>query len=470
MLGHRRSWLACGLLVLSAAVCRADPAPPAVAQLYEDLRIAMDMKDLQAILARFSPMMQLEVSLSGGRTVDLIAICREHEALATEVKIDDTKVVGDLALVISTWAISGKTTATGEPWSTTQRQVDVLRRAGPNWEIDALYRIAGAAPGAEPAEETYQDPATGLAVSAPAKWRLYPVVLARGGAVAISPDLKAQVAWLVTDVPGTATAEEIMRSAGDVIDKLGPTANITSREPSSGPATLAGRPSYQMSRVLAPQNGPELFSWSNACLVGNTVYIASVRVCPAGDLAAHRADIERAVASTQIAEPQLAAPPPEAGRAEGRRYVNETHGCEIMAPEGWQMKVEQGEFKLQVSMREPGGASSLTLGMVAIPADAGVTAEQAVKGDDALSATIVEQFKVVRQGPTQVGDLPAYESVTQFTAAGQPRTRWRVYLIDGGRLFFIFADAVPSEKWDRLEKLFKETIQSLKLVPTQPAP
>jgi hypothetical protein len=238
---------------------------------------------------------------------------------------------------------------------------------------------------------------------------------------------------------------------------------LSFKDVTAGQWTLAGRPSYRTQRVYLVQGAPEYFAEANGVMVGTTLYMVGVHSFPASAFAEHQGQTEQAQAAMKIGEPQTTVLPPEAGRAEGRRYVNETYGCEITAPEDWETKVEQGQFKLQVSMREPNGASNITLGMVELP-DATITAQQAIEGDERLSATAFEQYKLVRQGETKVGDLPAYESVSQFTIGGQPRVRWRVYFVDGNRLFFLFADAAPADKWEKLEKVFGETIQSFKLV------
>jgi hypothetical protein len=147
--------------------------------------------------------------------------------------------------------------------------------------------------------------------------------------------------------------------------------------------------------------------------------------------------------------------------------VNETVGCEITAPPGWTTKIGQSDFELQVTMYEPQGDSSLSLGMVRLP-DPTVTAEMAILGDDGVSEQAFDGYELIKRGDTALGDLPAYESVTAFTLGGQRRQRHRVYLVDGDRLFFLFADAAPAEKWGNLTQLFTDAFQSFKL--TEPKP
>jgi len=453
---------ASALLVIVVAPCLAAPVPEGISRLYDDLRIAGEMEDMDAILGRFSPVMKLQASLGSPWLLDLATIFREREGLAVEMALDECKVVGDRALVLSTWAFSGKTTATGEAWSTTLHQVDILHHRAGNWEIVSLAVVDPEATQRKVVEGTYQDPNTGLEATAPPKWPMFALQGFRAAALAISPDLSTDMMWIVQDVPGTFTAEQVLRAADDAVEKLGAQMGLTFKDVTAGQWTLAGRPSYRTQRVYVVPGAPEYFAQMNAVMAGTTVYMVEVAAYPAPAFAEHQGQTEQAQASTKISEPQAAALPPEAGRAEGRKYVNETYGCEITAPEGWETKVEQGQFKLQVSMREPNGASNVTLGMVELP-DVAITAQQAIEGDERVSAAAFEQYQLVRQGETKVGDLPAYESVTQFSLGGQPRVRWRIYLVDGNRLFFLFADAAPADKWEKLEKVLGEAMQSFKV-------
>jgi ketosteroid isomerase-like protein len=449
-------------LATLAAPGVAEPVPAAISTFYDDLRIAIQMADLDALLNRLSPVAKVEANLGSAWMGRVAAIIQDHEALKAEVKLDEVKVVGDKALVLSTWSLTGKTKDTGEAWNTTLKECDLLDRRGGNWELTLLHPLdeAGAT---KVTEGVYQEPKAGLEATAPPKWRMLALGGNRASALAVSPDLAATVTWLVTDLPGTFTTEQIARSNQEALNKLLPAVGVTAKDVSFGLATLAGRPSFQSQQVFVASGVPEYFAQSNMCVAGSTLYAVGVSVFPAQALAGNRAGIARAVASTKITEPQPAALPAGAGQVEGTKYVNKTHGCEIAAPEGWDTKVEQGQFKLQVSMREPGGASAISLGMIELPI-ASLTAEQAVNGEDAVCEKAFEQFRMIRQGATKVGDLPAYESVTQFSMAGQLRTRWRIYLVDGNRLFFLFAEAAPADGWGRLEPVFRKTFQSFRLI------
>jgi hypothetical protein len=439
----------------------AEPVPEALAKLYDELRMATETKDTAAIVARFSPFMQLTASQGQGWLAQQAEWFRQRENLAVELKLDDVKVVGDRALVRSTWAVAGRTVETKAPWNTTLQRADWLIKRGADWLLLAAEALDPLGQ-AKVVEGVYRDEKNGLEAAAPEGWQLVPLTRARAAVVAVSPDLTVLVAWVVTDVPGTFAAEQLLRANQDAVDKLLPTLGINSRDVTFGPVTLAGRAAFRAHRVVTAEGGWELLQEDTFCVAGSTLYAVAALASPPDALKPHQAAVERAVAATKISAPQATELPPEAGRLDGRRYVNDVYGCEATAPEGWETAIQKSDWKFQVTMREPGGSSSIILGMVELPT-ANITAEQAIQGDDNMSRQIFEQFKAIRSGETTLGGAPAYEAVTQFNVGGQPRRRWRVYMMEGNRLFLLCADASPADLWDRLEKVFRGTMDSFKL-------
>jgi len=450
--------------LLLPAIGHAAPAqPPAIAGLYEELRIAIETEDVDALMAQFAPLMRLEASLRGGWVNELSTMFHQRDSVAAELRFDEVQVVGQKAFVLVTWAFSGKSAGTGEAWSETVQRADLLTQKGAGWQVFASDRVDQEALKAKVTDGQFVDPDSGLEVTAPPNWRVLPMAGARACVAAFSPDLNASLTWLVSDLPGTFTTEQLARAQQDAMEKLAPTLGIEFRDVESGTDTLAGRPAYRVSRTIVAQDGSEVYSDLTFCVVGSTVYLCARTAMPPASYATYQDALNRAVAAAKIVEVEAPELPPEAGRLEGRRYINDVQGCEITAPQGWTAKIGQGQFELQVTMYEPGGESSLMLGMIPLPAPE-VTAEKAITGEDNLTSQVFEDFKLVKRGETKVGDLPAYESISTFTFAGQKRQRHRVYLVDNDRLFFMFADAVPADKWTRLAPIFSETFQSFKLI------
>jgi hypothetical protein len=470
---HRPSLLHClagGLAasVLLLGVPRASYAqPPAIAGLYEELRMAIETEDSDALVAQFAPLMQLEASVQGGWLTTLMTMFNQRENIAVEMRFDEFQVVGPKAFVLVTWAFSGKTTDTGDAWSQTTQHADTLIQKGARWQLLGSDEVDPEATRTRLNAGQFADAASGLELSAPQDWRVYVTTGQKAVVTALSPDLAAELTWMVVDLPGTFTAEQLVRGQEDAITKLAPTIGLQFRDASSGPDTLSGRPAYRVRRVVVPQDSAEIYSDMTYCIVGSTLYLCVRAVMPPSAYPTYEQTMDRAVASTKIVEVQAAELPPEAGRIEDGKYINDVYGCEITGPPGWDTKIGQGRFALQVTMSEPGGESSLTLGMIEVPTP-DLTAQAAVVGDDNLTSQAFDGFKLTKQGETKIGDLAAYESVSTFDFGGQARQRRRVYLVDGNRLFFMFADAVPADKWAKLSPLFDGTFKSFRLIEAKP--
>ncbi len=444
----------------------AQPAPAEITALYDEVRIATEMEDMDTITTHLSSLVQVQAAVGQGVVPSLNTIFAQQENLAVEVRLDDIAVTGDRAFALVTWALSGRTTATQDPWNTTIQRADILIRRDRVWQFLASDEVDSGAL-SQVADGIYEDPKTGLRIEAPTRWRVVPLAGFKSFVMAISPDATTWVMWLASDLPGTFTAEQLARAQHDALEKLGPTIGIELRDTALEPTTFAGRPAFTVRRTIVATDGIEGRQALTQCIIGSTVYISGYEAVPPAAYDIHKQEIERSLAATQVTAPEVTELPPEAGRIEGRKYTNDTYGCEITAPEEWDIKIGQGDWKTQVSMQPPQGESFITFGMIDLP-DPTLTAEQALLGDDNITSRAFENYEVVRQGETKVGTLLAYESVTRFDFGGQTRQRWRIYLVDADRLFFMFADVTPVDAWDRLEKLIEQTFQSFRVFEAQP--
>jgi len=275
--------------------------------------------------------------------------------------------------------------------------------------------------------------------------------------------------WAVVDLPVRMTGEQMAAATKDIITNLGPKLGVTGKDFIEGASTLAGRESYELTLTLAANRGDELKIVRNFLVVDSTLYAGAVTSAPPAAAEKHRAAIDQAMASTRIVAPGVTELPPEAGRLEGGVYINDVQGCKVTPPEGWETKISEGQWKVQMAMIHPGGESSIMLGMIDLPIE-DMTAQQAVEGDENISAQALNEYERIRSGDVTIGDLTRYESISKFTLGEQTRQRRRVYLVDEGRLFFFIADALPATEWDKLEPIFTETVDSFEIFEPPAAP
>ena len=155
----------------------------------------------------------------------------------------------------------------------------------------------------------------------------------------------------------------------------------------------------------------------------------------------------------------------------GNGYVLNRQGFEYLHCSGTPCCVGQVVIACDKKNGDVAGTEPLdTSGELALVGLAGVTALVGVAAEEGQVHVIVQRVvhELIESGEVTVANLPAYQSIARFEAAGTERQRQRVHLIDAGRLYFIIADAVPAEGWDRLAGIFSEAIQSVELFEAQP--
>ncbi|MGQ9730641.1 MAG: hypothetical protein ACUVX8_05135, partial [Candidatus Zipacnadales bacterium] len=397
--GVRRVSLQVALLLLGLVVGPLAGQPAAITGLYEEIRIAIELEDGEAIRSRFEPLLQLQASIGQSWLTELSAMFTRQEQIAAEVKFDDVEVVGPRALVLVSWAFGGTTAETGEAWAKTIQRADVLVLQKGMWRISSTAEVDREALRTKVTENQFSDLRNGLEVTAPRNWRLYPMAGAKTAVMAYSPDFTTSIAWIATDLPGAFTAQQLAESQRNAMDKLGATIGVTFRNMTQEPEVFAGQQAYRLRYTVVAADGSDTYSDLTFCVVGSTLYLCARTAMPASAYTTYAEAIERSVATTRIVEMQTATLPPEAGRIEGRIYITDRYGCEITAPPGWEIHIGQGQFKLQVTILEPGGKSNVTLGMIELPV-ADLTAEQAVLADDNLTSKAFDDFTLVKRGPT----------------------------------------------------------------------
>ena len=428
------------LIVTAPSALLAQGMPADVVEMYEGMRVAIEVEDIESMIGYFTPLAVLQAQLGEGWLKDVSGMFGKREEIAAD-----------------------------EAFGETQERADILVKREGAWQILGSDLIDTEALETLVTGQTYSDPRAGLTLTAPDDWRLIPFGASGRGVVAYSPDLTAMIVWFAVDLPGTFSAQQMASSSEEILKNIGPSVGLSTKDSQAGDATLAGRDAYHSSHVLVDAAGMEIFIDRIYCVVGQTAYVVAQNAIPPAGYAAHKDALDRALASTQIVAPEIAELPPEAGRVEDGQYINDTYGCSIDIPEGWDAKIGTGQWNIQLSMRQPGGDSFMTLGMIDLPAPE-MTAEAAVMGDVNVAAQVMESHAVIRQGDTMVGELPAYESLTKFDMGETSRQRYRVYLVDGDHLFFVFADAVPADSYDRLQPILDKAAQSLKIYDPPEAP
>jgi hypothetical protein len=117
------------------------PAPPEiVAELQQVLAAAVarfDAMDAAGVLAHVSPHYRTGALTKAGIAEQLRAVFAIHDQLRTRVRIDDVRMVGELAWVYSTGDVTGRLRLVGGlvPVASWERELEVARRENGRWRL-----------------------------------------------------------------------------------------------------------------------------------------------------------------------------------------------------------------------------------------------------------------------------------------------------------------------------------------------
>ncbi len=147
-------------------------------------------------------------------------------------------------------------------------------------------------------------------------------------------------------------------------------------------------------------------------------------------------------------------------------YQDVKIGHSFSVPEGW--------ILLPVAMPQMlGGVTFLApdsinvggfFGYLELPYNIG--AKEAIESDDAAMKKLVQgTFELIQSGPTKLGDLEAYESLSRFSFSegDKEQMRRRIYFTTGGLLYVFIYDVHPADQWDKMESSFQTILDSFSL-------
>jgi hypothetical protein len=125
----------------SADALPGTPAPPhIVAEIQQTLDAAVsrfEAMDTAGVLAHVSPHYRTGPLTKAGIAEQLRAVFAIHDQLRTRVRIDDVRMVGELAWVYSTGDVTGRLRLVGGfvPVASWERELEVARRENGRWRL-----------------------------------------------------------------------------------------------------------------------------------------------------------------------------------------------------------------------------------------------------------------------------------------------------------------------------------------------
>ncbi len=434
--------------------------------LYTDLQTGFEGGDQEVIRTYVGPLAQIQAMQGGpGLLKDFEELHKQYDVTAVEIEPQVLQATDQWALVRSAWRLQGTDVDAGDEWEQIWHRIDLLRHTGLGWEVFSSDRISETK-SANLQESVFEDAQMGLKATVPEGW-VAEVIVSRHPChcVMFAPEPGTVVHLAALELPVTLTAAEIMKSQHDVAQAIMPGLQLT--VDSEGPADLGGQEAYAAVQSLTIEE-QTLYIRTTVAVEGRTVYIVVALSGEPGALERLAEQIDAIKQSVEISGRQTTEVAEALGRVEGQTYVNDDLRCRITAPDNWTISVDPGtgNIGLQVTMGDPNGESGFLFGIVdlsGLPGGVDVTAQLAVQGDDTVCKQSFQGFQMYREGEIMVAGIRGYESVTEFSLAGRARGRWRVYLVDFDTLYVMVGEAVPSDRWQELEPVFKQIIDSFRL-------
>jgi hypothetical protein len=148
----------------------------------------------------------------------------------------------------------------------------------------------------------------------------------------------------------------------------------------------------------------------------------------------------------------------------GQMYKDAQALFTLSAPEGWEIiPGVHPTMKGTVLVLAPDRSSMAMIGYLKTP---GITAQQAVEGDDQLAKMLSKDsvYELYKSSPFNMGAYEGFESESRFTIPStQDRYRRRVYFKAHGSLYVICFDAIPFSQWNSVKNGFQQILDSIKV-------
>jgi len=323
------------------------------------------------------------------------------------------------------------------------------------WTLVRASTLAGApVTGAEGA--AYSDASTGMRVPVPTGWVAFPCALTAGSQVTlVSQDLAVDL-----DVMATKLPQEMEPGYVALIGARAMREAIPGYELQDMAQTQLGEWPAVRTRSVYTRGGRTVQADGLLAVQGRHLYSVGVATCPAERARDYRAQTDQTTQAIQWGVPRTGPLPAPRGIVNDVRFFHEGLGLSAPIPEGWQATA--GPFwSAEVVFEGVEGQARIVLGCRERPG--GATAEDVLNELDGAARAQASAFRQLSIEDTGLGEIPAVQSLSEFTVGETSRKRVLTCGVTGDLQVFVVCDAVPAAAFDRLESAFREFLQRVQL-------
>lgn len=323
------------------------------------------------------------------------------------------------------------------------------------WTLVRASALAGSpVSGGEGA--AYSDASTGMRVPVPPGWTAFPCALTAGSQVTlVSPDLAVDLDVMTTKLP-----QEMEPGYVALIGARAMREAVPGYELQDMAQTKLGEWPAVRTRSVYTRGGRQVQADGLLAIQGRQLYSVGVATCPAQRARDYRAQTDQTTQAIQWGVSRTGPLSAPRGLVNDVRFVHEGLGLSAPIPESW--KATAGPFwSAQVVFEGLDGQARIVLGCRERPGDA--TAEDVLNELDGAVRGHASVFRQLAIDDTTLGDVPAVQSLSEFTVGTTSRKRILTCAVTGDLEVFVACDAVPAHAFDRLEPAFREFLHRVQL-------
>ena len=443
-----------------------EPVPQSISDMYSWFYLSIASNDLATATSYMSLLAQVQSQMQGlGGEGDVMRLGETMQITDLEPVFVWWKVEGDRALVEYDLHITGFDKQSGEAIDETWARLDTLTRKGTSWQIREYVRLELEQQDQDIIEKTVRSEQSGITFTVPEKWLANVIKHNQGYAYSLhAPDLATSVSVLAQELPMRLTAQEAVE-----MDTKALSAPEIKQEPiSSTEATVAGVPGWQGESTLTIGDATifmrRLFRIDEYEPGKYVLFCMLLTADDAQQAAGWQQDWDSILNSLEIDKFTPPAIPPELGRIEGNRYINDVNQVQMDIPEGWTSSIGklQGIFSLTLTSPD----SNTTVILVCLNVGQYVDPKLIAQSSAASTEIILEDVQTISEGEIQCADQSGYEMVFQGQMAGKHHQRRDIFFMRDILLFAVVVDTnEPETNYEAVKPAVDAAIASLSLSP-----
>ncbi|MDX9754286.1 MAG: hypothetical protein RBU29_10020 [bacterium] len=316
----------------------------------------------------------------------------------------------------------------------------------------------------------YKNETIGISFTIPTDWVMLPASHPSIMEVIffVTPQGKSGGMYGYLELPYEATPQQAVEGDENMLKRI---AGDSYKEILAREVEFKGNPGYESISEFAINKNPKQKRQRLYFAAGGLLHIFTMDVVPVSEWDPFSKQFQSILDSFTLTPvkgneaSQRARQEHASGSIVGDVYMNNEVGCQVAAPQGWDIESTNlgGGSIFSVNIKPAEKTDSLVR-LIAWPSNATLKIETLIDEQVKSYKMVGKDVVTSPSQPIQIGSLSGYSAVTEFTIEGFRRfKRNTVMFIAKDKLFAFLCDAIPPSEYEKLEPKFNEIIQSFSL-------